>query len=163
MQLDAAGSSQAPEITPLFSLSGRFTRGRTSKDVSNACLWLLIWPELGAEVEVSGGERNPYCQIILLKLSPGFWVKKQKPEMFEPDNPGNHPAQALLKCFPHIINPCRCFLKMKGKKKKKSSMVKGVLEKIKLYPFSSWGFSTHINMVNISKKCCSEEICLTLF
>lgn len=60
--LSAAGCnreySKVPEITSLFCLSGRFTRGRASEDLCNACWWFLIWPELGAEVGVSGGWRS---------------------------------------------------------------------------------------------------------
>lgn len=67
---------------------------------------------------------GPSCQIILEKLSSGLWTKKQNPDILEPDDPGNHPAQPLPKYCPHIINPPRCSMK-----KEKSSAVTEVLEK----------------------------------
>ena len=95
MQLAAAGSSKAPEITSLFCLSGRFTRGSASEDMCNACWWFPIWPELGAEVGVSGGWRSllpshpSEAQSRFLDQKEGG---KKKPEMLKPDNPGNHPS-----------------------------------------------------------------------
>ena len=72
---------------------------------------------------------------------------KRKPEMLKPDNPGNHPAQSLPECFPQIINPPRCFMKRKkkGELGGQRSFGKG-----KLYLFSSWILSVHINIVIIS-------------
>lgn len=151
MQLAAAGSSKAPEITSLFCLSGRFTRGRASEDMCSACWWFLIWPELGAEVGVFCGWRS------LLPSHPSeaqsrFLDQKKKPEMLKPDNPRNHPAQSWPECFPQIINPPRCFMKRGGKKKRRERELSGQRSfgKGKLYLFSSWILSVHINMVIIS-------------
>lgn len=48
---------------------------------------------------------GPHCQVLLQKLSSGFWTKKQNPNMLEPDDPGNHPAQPLPKCSGWSIHP----------------------------------------------------------
>lgn len=75
---------------------------------------------------------------------------KRKPEMLKPDNPGNHPARSLPECFPQIINPPRCFMKREKKRRARELGGQRSFGKGKLYLFSSWILSVHINIVIIS-------------
>lgn len=112
--LSAAGGSRehpAPEIALLPPLTGSFTDGRAAGMPGRAYSGLWSGQSWGQELGclVGGG---PHCQVILQKLSSGFWTKKQNPNMLEPDDPGNHPAQPLPKC-PRMVNPPRCSMKKK--------------------------------------------------